>query len=108
VELRNREGTPVDPWPFVVVAGTGVLPLLSFGPLYLTAFGVPLRVGVPVAVAASGLVVAAAYHRFVLTYRPAVRAEVPAAERARRLFWLALVLLGVLVLLTLPLLGRSL
>jgi hypothetical protein len=108
VAFQNREGTPVDPWPFVVVAATGVLPLLSFGPLYLTAFGVPLRVGVPVSVAASAAVVAAAYYRFVLTYRPAVRAEVPAGERARRLFWLAMVLLGVLALLTLPLLGRSL
>jgi phosphotransferase system glucose/maltose/N-acetylglucosamine-specific IIC component len=106
--FHNRDGDPVEPWPFVVVAGTGALPVLSFGPLYLGAFGVPIRVGVGVSVAVSAVVVAVAYHRLVLTYRPDVRTALPASERARRLFWVTLVLVGVFVLLSLPLVGRSL
>lgn len=106
--FHNRDGDPVEPWPFVVVAGTGVLPVLTFGPLYLGALGLPLRAAVGVCLAVSAVIVAVAYHRLVLTYRPDVRAALPAGERARRLFWVTLVLVGVIVLLSLPLLGRSL
>lgn len=106
--FRNRDGDPVEPWPFVVVAGTGALPVLTFGPLYLTALGLSLRPAIGVSLAVSAVVVAVAYHRFVLTYRPDVRAALPAAERARRLFWITLVLVGAFVLLSLPLVGRSL
>ena len=106
--LRNRDGDPVEPWPFVVVAGTGALPVLSVGPLYLTALGLSLGPAVGVSVAASVAVVAGAYHRFVLTYRPDVEASLPAAVRFRRLLWATLVLVALFVLLTLPFLGRSL
>ncbi len=106
--FHNRDGNPVEPWPFVAVAGTGVLPVLSFGPLYLGALGLPLRAGIGVSIAVSAVVVGVAYHRLVLTYRPDVRARLPAGERARRLFWTTLVLVGVFVLLSLPLVGRSL
>lgn len=108
MRFRNREGTPVDPWPFVVVAGCGVLPVLSFGPLYLTALGVPLRAAVPACLVASGAIVAGAYHRYVRTRHPAVRAGIDPGRRLQRLFYAALVLIGALLLLALPLLGRSL
>ena len=106
--FRNRDGDPVEPWPFVVVAGTGALPVVTFGPLYLTALGLPLRPAIGVSLAVSAGVVAVAYHRFVLTYRPDVRAALPAAERARWLFWITLVVVALFILLALPLVGRSL
>ena len=106
--LRNREGEVVDPWPFVAVAGTGVLPVLSFGPLYLNAFGVPLSTAVGLSLGVAVAVVGVAYHQLVLTHRPEMAGEVPAADRLKRLFYAMLVLLALLLLLTLPLLGRSL
>ncbi len=106
--FHNRDGDPVEPWPFVAVSGTGTLPVLSFGPLYLGAFGVPIRLAVGVSIAVSTGIVAVAYYRLVLAYRPDVQAALPASERAPRLFWITLVLIGVLVLPALPLVGRSL
>ena len=43
---RNRNGRPVDPARFVVVAGLGAMLVLSAGPLYGLAYGLPLRTGV--------------------------------------------------------------
>lgn len=107
-QVRNRDGDVVDPWPFVVVAGTGTLLVLTFGPLYLTALGLSLRPAIAVSLGVSAVVVAVSYRRFVLGYRPDVRAALPAGERIRRLFWVTLVLVALLVLLALPLVGRSL
>jgi len=104
--FRNRHGEAVDPWPFVVVAGTGVLPVLSFGPLYLTALGLSLSPAVGVSLAVGAAVVVCAYHRLVYTRRPDVVG--PAGDRFARLFYAILVLVGVFALLALPLLGRSL
>ncbi|MFB6305328.1 MAG: hypothetical protein ABEH47_09185 [Haloferacaceae archaeon] len=108
MRLRNRDGTPIDPWPFVVVAGCGVLPVLSFGPLYLGALGASLRASVAGSVAVSVAIVAGAYHRYVRNRRPRMRSEIPPGRRLQRLFYAALALIGVLLLLTVPLLGRSL
>ncbi|ESS06384.1 MAG: hypothetical protein A07HB70_01103 [uncultured archaeon A07HB70] len=104
--FHNRDGEAVDPWPFVAVAGTGVLPVLSFGPLYLTALGLSLSPAIGVCLAVSAAVVAGAYHRLVYARRPGVAGA--AGDRFARLFYAALVLVGVLALLALPLLGRSL
>ena len=104
--FRNRDGDAVDPWPFVAVAGTGVLPVLSFGPLYLTALGLALSTAIVVSLVVGTAVVVGAYHRLVHTRRPEVVA--PGGDRVERLFYATLALVGVLALLALPLLGRSL
>ena len=51
---RDRDGTPVDPVPFLVVAASAVLVVCSGGPPYLLALGLtrPVAVGLALAVAA--------------------------------------------------------
>ena len=107
MDLPNREGRPVDPWPFVVVAGVGLLCVYSFGPLYLMALGASVTQALAVCTAVAAGVVAAAFHRYVWTVQPALRGEVPATERFRRLVYGALLLAAVLALLSLPLLARG-
>lgn len=93
--LRNREGSPIDPVPFIVVTGLGFMLLLSFGPLYVQALGGSL----PTALAASAsvwvVVTVVAYHRYVWAARPNT-ADVPSSIRAERLFY-AMVALGVII-----------
>ena len=101
--FRNREGTRVDPVPYLVVTGLAFLGCFSFLPLYLRAAGVDLRA----ALAGSGVVFASlaalAYHRLVWTARPTLRGEVPPERRLRRVLHAALVVAAVLVGLTLAL-----
>lgn len=100
----NRDGTEVDPVPFVVVSGLAVLVCFSFGPIYLDhAFGLGLVTSLATAAVVSGSISAAAWYRFVWDHDPVVRAEVPAPVRLRRLYYGMLVLAGVLLLLALPL-----
>jgi hypothetical protein len=104
MRLHNRHGDPVDPVPFAVVAGVGVLLCISFGPLYLNALGVDFAVGVPLSLLAAVAVCVAAYYRFVWTTDPFLLRERPADARFRRLWYGGLLLLALFVLLSLPLL----
>jgi hypothetical protein len=100
---RNRRGDPVDPVPFAVVAGVGLLLCISFGPLYLDALGVDFAVGVPLSLLAAAVVCVAAYYRFVWTTDPSLRGERPVDARFRRLWYGGLLLFALFVLLLLPL-----
>lgn len=103
MKLRNRNGTPVDAVPFLVVALLGVLLCFSYGPGYLLAFGVPLRAAVATSTAVAVGLSVASFHRYVWTVNPAMRAEVPAELRLKRLFYGAVILGLVLSGLSLPL-----
>jgi hypothetical protein len=103
MRIRNRNGRPVDPVPFFVVAATAFLVCFSFGPLYGTAMGASLSL----ALVGSGVTfvgaTAGAYHRLVHQFDPdAPRA--PADVRLRNLVYVGAILAGLLILLALPLL----
>ena len=102
--LQNYRGTPVDPVPFLVVAAMAFVVSFSFGPLYGVAVGLSLAGAIYGSAAVFAAVTAGAYYRLVWTARPALRAEVPADVRLVNLFYAAIGLALVLVLLTLPLL----
>jgi len=100
MRLPNREGVAVDPVPFVVIAGMASLLLLSFGPLYGQALGLPLSIAIVISVGLSVASTAVAFHRQVWTARPDL---VPAAAGAERLFYLMVILGVVIVGLAIPL-----
>lgn len=106
MSVRNQEGEPVDPVPFVVVTGSAWLLCLSFGPLYLDAFAVPWPRGLAVSAAAAVAATLWAHRRFVWTVDPTVRREIPADVRFRKLcygaivFGVAFVLLSVVAFLS--------
>lgn len=99
MRLRNRDGTPIDPVPFFVVALLGVMVAIAWGPLYLKAHGVDEPVAVAASVALAALTVGASFYHYVWTVNPDVRSEVPAATRYRRLLYA--IAIGVLVVLAL-------
>jgi len=70
MDVRNRDGDPVDPVPFLVCTAMAVLLLFSVGPLYGLAYGLPVRAGLTVATAGTVAVAAVAYHRLVWTAPP--------------------------------------
>ena len=104
MRIRNREGDPVDPVPFLVVAGMAFMIVFSAGPIYLMAlFGVDLSLALTGSATAFVPTVALAYHRLVRSARPDLREELPASWRFRRLWYAAIAFGLLLVLLTLPL-----
>jgi len=106
MEFHNRYGTPVDPVPFFVVTLLGVLVIFSYGPPYLLELGAPLPHALAVTTVATLCVVVFAYHRYVWTARPEMRALLSPAERLWRLFYGVLIGIALLVLLSLPLFAR--
>jgi hypothetical protein len=98
---RNRDGRPVDPVPFVVVAGLGAMLVLSAGPLYGLAYGLSLRAALAVSAVVTVGVAAGAYHQFVWRATPA-SVDGPGTD-ATRLYYVALALGAVLLALSLPL-----
>jgi hypothetical protein len=100
---RNRDGRPVDPVPFVVVAGLGGMLALSVGPLYGLAYGLSLRVALAVSAAVALAVAAGAYHQLVRGARPA-GAPGPTAADADWLLYVAVAFGVVLAGLSVPLL----
>ncbi|WP_380680217.1 hypothetical protein [Salinigranum sp. GCM10025319] len=104
VRVRNRDGTPVDPVPFLVVVALAFLLTFSIGPVYAAAVGLSLPVGIGLSAAVFVAVSAGAYVRFVRRATPELRAEVPPDRRLARLLYGALCLALLLLLLTLPLL----
>ncbi|WP_373188616.1 hypothetical protein [Halolamina sp.] len=103
--FRNRDGTTVDVVPFVVSCGSLFLLLYSFGPLYLQALGLGLLQALGVTTAIFAATVVAAYRRQVTGATPMLSGEVPASLRFRRLFYLMLIIAGIVLLLSLPLVG---
>ena len=103
MKLRTANGTPVDPVPFLVVAGLTLLVGLTFGPSYCMALGLRLSAGVCVSAVACLGTIAVAYHRMVWTARPELRGEIPAAQRFLRLIYAAVIGGLLVVLLALPL-----
>lgn len=85
--MRNRNGTPVDPVPFLVVSALGFTVSFSFGPLYVMEFGASLSLALVVAATTTLATAAVAYHRYVWTVRPTLRGEIPAADRFQRLLY---------------------
>jgi len=94
--LRNRDGDPVDPMPWVVVVGLGFMLLFSMGPIYLQGYGLPLAPSVMVCSVLFLGLVGVSYWRYVYTVTPELRGEVPPEVRLERLFYA--VLAGVLLL----------
>ena len=106
MELRNRDGTPVDPVPWVVTVGLGFMILFSFGPIYLREYGLSLRPSLFVLSGVFVVLVGASYWRYIYTARPEIREEVPAEDRLERLFYAILVAILLLALASLPLATR--
>jgi hypothetical protein len=102
--LRNRNGRPVDPVPFVVVSGLGAMLALSAGPLYGLAYGLSLRTSLAASAAVTLGVVAGAYHQFVWRGRPASAVGAGPVTDAARLYYMGVALGAVIVALSLPLL----
>lgn len=89
MDVRNRDGDPVDPVPFLVSAGMGVLLLFSLGPLYGLAYGLPVWAGLAVATACTVAVSAFAYHRLVWT-APPPWVTISPEHRFRRLVYIGI------------------
>ena len=100
---RNRDGRPVDPVPFVVVAGLGAMLTLSAGPLYGLAYGLSLRTGVAASAVVTVALIAGAYHQFVRLATPVSVDSAP--TDATRLYYMGLALGSVILALSLPLLS---
>ena len=99
MRLSNRDGTPVDPVPFVVVSGLACMLLLSLGPLYGQAFGFSLSSSLVVSIVVSiGVTVASFYWQVWDTYP---LEETPVEIRFERLFYGALAFGVIVVALTL-------
>lgn len=102
--LRNKDGSPVDPVPFLLVTVIGFTVSFSFGPPYFLALGVEL----PRALVICGVLVVVvggiAYHRYVRTARSGSDVEISGQLRLERLFYAVLVGVFLIVLLALPLL----
>lgn len=106
IRLRNRDGTAVDPVPFVVVSAIGFTTGFSFGPPYLLALGFTLFQAIIGSAIAVITLIVLAYHRYVWAARPELRGEVPGAQRFRRLVLAVFIAVAGLGLLALPLLVR--
>jgi len=100
MRLRNRDGDPIDPVPYLVVLAVGFLVTFSFLPGYCLALGLPVWVGLLVAGTVFVGFAGVTYHRMVLTSRPEIQREVPAELRVRKLFYVVLVVGVVLAVLT--------
>jgi len=87
MKLRNRDGTPVDPVPCIVVTLLAAMVLIAWGPLYLMAHGLGQPLAVSVSAGLTLFCAGVAYYRFIWTRNPTIREEVPAATRYLRLLY---------------------
>lgn len=102
--FRNREGDPVDPVPFLVTASAAFLVTFSFVPVYCLTLGLSVATATAASTAVFLVAAGLAYRRLVRTAHPDLRSEVDPGLRLRQLFYVALVVVGLLVLVSLPLL----
>ncbi|WP_255191191.1 hypothetical protein [Natronobeatus ordinarius] len=98
---RNRDGTPIDPVPFLVVALTAFLITHAWGPLYLGVLGVSPLVSLVVLTALLAVVVAVAYHQLVWTVDPD-RPSVGVDQRLSYLLYAVAIGIALIVLLAIP------
>lgn len=106
MRLRNKDGTPIDPVPFLVVVVLAALVSYSYGPIYLMELGLGLGDALLACGSVVAVTVGVAHHHLVWTARPDLRAEIPPGLRLKRFFYAMLVGAAGLVLLALPLIGR--
>jgi len=102
MEVRNRDGEPVDAVPFLVSTGILGMLTLSIGPLYGLAYGIPVARSLAVSAGVTAVVAVVAFHRLVWIAPPAW-VTIPAEIRFQRLFYLAVAFGLVLLGLTVPL-----
>lgn len=103
LRLRNRDGTVLDPVPFLVAASTAFVICFAWGPLYFLTLGYGLELAVGASTAVFVILVAVAYYRLVWTYDPAHRDAVPGPVRLKRIIFASFVGIALLVALLLPL-----
>lgn len=102
MELRNREGTEIDPIPFLVTGSIAFLLLFAFGPGYLLSLGFPVDHALVVTSVAFGGTLLAVYHELVYDANPTRKEEVPGAVRFRRLVYVVLIVTALMLLLLIP------
>ncbi|WP_224270652.1 hypothetical protein [Haloprofundus salinisoli] len=90
MRLGNRDGTPVDAVPFLVVASLTFGLTFAFGPAYGLSLGLPLTTAVAASAVVFAAATAAAYYRLVWTANPDIRREVPADVRLLKLLYFVL------------------
>jgi hypothetical protein len=100
--FRNREGSAVDPVPYLVVTSLLFLFCLSFGPAYCLALGSSLAAGLVASTLVFLVLAVGAYHQMVWVARPELHGAVPGTQRLQRLFYLAVLVALVFVTLSLP------
>ena len=103
MRVRNRDGDPVDPVPFIVSVGLAGMLLFSAGPLYGLAYGLSVRASLGISAVAGVAVTAFSYHRLVWAATPSW-VDVPAEFRFQRLLYVALAFGVILLGLSVPLL----
>jgi hypothetical protein len=99
MQLRNDQGTPIDPVPFLVTASMAFAVLYSFGPGYLLelGFSLPEALGVVTVLFLGTTIVA--YHRLVRRARPEQRSEISASGQFAQLYYA--ILIGIVLLIVL-------
>lgn len=102
MRLRNREGTEVDPIPFLVTGSIAFLLLFAFAPGYLLSLGLTVERALVVTSVAFGATLLAAYHQLVYDVNPIRREEIPGPVRFRRLVYVVLVATAAMLLLLIP------
>lgn len=102
MEVRNRDGEPVDAVPFAVSTGIFGMMTLSVGPLFGLAYGVPVPQSLAVSAGVTVVICVVAFHRLIWIAPPAW-VTIPPEVRFQRLFYLAIVFGLVLVGLSVPL-----
>jgi len=102
MRLRNADGTPVDPVPFIVAALTAFLVTHAWGPLYLQALGLALAPSLVVLTVVWLSIVALAYRQLIRENRPERRRQVPLELRVKKLAYAIVLGILLLLLLTLP------
>ena len=99
---RKRDGTPIDPVPFLVVVLTTFLITHAWGPLYFLALGFSVAQSLAVVTVLFAVATVVAYRQLVWTAHPLRQAEVPAEQRIKRLVYAIPIGIGSVLLLSLP------
>lgn len=104
--LGNSDGDSVDPVPFLVVTGLSFLGAYSFFPVYFLTLGLSVQTALAAATGIFLTLAAAAYSRLVWNARPEATQEVDPGLRLEQIFYYAVVVTGLFLLLTLLVLGQ--